>query len=149
MNLISVPEKRKPLLPKIIVSLVTHASLFYPSLIFARTSRLVLLTAFMAAVLSSSGNDASHVDLLEASAKDISEALACGHVTSVELVKAYLKRIDADNTAGLGLRAVIEVAPYESVISIARSLDVERAEGRVRSPLHGVPIIVKDSKYSV
>lgn len=48
---------------------------------------------------------------------------------------------------GLQLNAIIETAPLDNVRAIAQSLDDERAAGKVRSPLHGVPIIVKDSKF--
>ncbi|KAH6869696.1 amidase signature domain-containing protein [Thelonectria olida] len=88
---------------------------------------------------------AGGLDLLRASAKDVSEALQAGRVTSVQLVDAYLARINANNIKGLGLRAIIETAPIDKVRTIARKLDSERARGEVRSPLHGVPIIVKDN----
>lgn len=48
-------------------------------------------------------------------------------------------------TLGLGLRAIIETAPVDKVRAIAHRLDAERANSQVRSPLHGVPILVKDS----
>ncbi|KAF5601401.1 glutamyl-tRNA(Gln) amidotransferase subunit A [Fusarium pseudoanthophilum] len=85
------------------------------------------------------------LDLLEASAKDVSEALARGKVTSLDLVKAYMERIEANNHKGLHLNAVIETAPVAKVQDLAKSLDKERAAGKVRSPLHGVPILVKDN----
>ncbi|KAK6221701.1 Amidase [Colletotrichum tabaci] len=85
------------------------------------------------------------LNLLEASAKDVSDALASGNVTSGALVKAYLARIEAHNHEGLHLNAIIESAPFEKVYAIATALDAERAAGIVRSPLHGVPIIVKDN----
>ncbi|OQD60709.1 hypothetical protein PENPOL_c021G08157 [Penicillium polonicum] len=47
--------------------------------------------------------------------------------------------------SGLGLRAVIETAPVGKVRAIAHRLDAERTNGQVRSPLHGVPILVKDN----
>lgn len=111
------------------------------------------------------------LNLLEASAKDVSDALASGKVTSGALVKAYLARIEAHNhkgraqlvhhkniresakpdtyIAGLRLNAIIESAPFENVYAIATALDAERAAGIVRSPLHGVPIIVKDSESCI
>lgn len=48
------------------------------------------------------------------------------------------------NISGLTLRSVIEIAP--TAREIARQLDEERANGNLRSQLHGVPIVVKDSK---
>ncbi|KAH7129167.1 amidase signature domain-containing protein [Dactylonectria macrodidyma] len=86
-----------------------------------------------------------NLNLLKASAKDVSAALNSGEVTSLELVNAYLNRIEAHNIDGLGLRAVIETAPLESVRAITKRLDKERLKGKIRSPLHGVPILVKDN----
>lgn len=102
-----------------------------------------------------------NLNLLQASAKDVSAALNAGHVTSLQLVNAYLDRIEAHNIdgkpltlsstlpfltfPGLGLRAIIETAPVDNVRTIAKRLDKERLKGKIRSPLHGVPILVKDS----
>ncbi|KAF4972518.1 hypothetical protein FSARC_942 [Fusarium sarcochroum] len=99
-------------------------------------------------VLSKGLSYPTHVgslDLLHASAKDVSLALDAGNVTSVKLVEAYLDRIRAINHKGLNLRAVIEIAPTDNVKAIAKKLDDERTSGKVRSPLHGVPILVKDN----
>jgi amidase len=49
----------------------------------------------------------------------------------------------------LQLRAVIETAPYDSVMSIAQSLDDERAAGNVRSELHGIPMLFKVGRRDV
>lgn len=63
-------------------------------------------------------------------------------------INRWTLRTDSENgTLGLGLRAVIETAPIDKVRAIAHRLDVERTNNQVRSPLHGVPILVKDSKW--
>ncbi len=67
-------------------------------------------------------------------------ALASGRTTSVALVKAYEARIAALNPR---LHAVIAVNP--DALNAAAKLDAERRAGRVRGPLHGVPILVKDN----
>jgi amidase len=60
------------------------------------------------------------------------------------VVEAYLDQIERHNRAGLALQAIISVAPRESVLAQARILDEERRQGRkIRSALHGVPIVVK------
>ncbi|KAH7334050.1 amidase signature enzyme [Rhizoctonia solani] len=61
----------------------------------------------------------------------------------VDLVKAYLARIDEVNLKGAQLHAVIEINP--KAIQQATSLDAERKRGRKRSPLHGIPILLKDN----
>lgn len=52
-------------------------------------------------------------------------------------------RVEKDNAQGLELRAIIEVAPLDYLLARAKQLDQERAERKVRSVLHGVPIVVK------
>ena len=66
-------------------------------------------------------------------------------LTSVEVIETYLEQIEKHNTNGLKLRALISVAPKESVLAIAKRLDDEREHGRVRGLLHGLPVIVKDA----
>src|SRR5690348_3324790 len=66
-----------------------------------------------------------------------------GSLTAHALAIAYLERIGEIDAAGPALRAVIEVNPEAEEIAAAR--DRERREGRVRGPLHGVPILVKDN----
>lgn len=55
------------------------------------------------------------------------------------------ENIDRNNVNGLGLRAVIQVAPSELVLAIAKELDEERDKRAVPGPLHGIPILVKDA----
>ncbi|KAB2346450.1 amidase [Actinomadura rudentiformis] len=74
---------------------------------------------------------------------DIRALLTARKVTSVQLVEQYLRRIKAYDTAGPGLTAVIRV--NERALADARRLDAERRLGRVRGPLHGVPIVLKDN----
>ncbi|GFZ43757.1 hypothetical protein JCM24511_01477 [Saitozyma sp. JCM 24511] len=85
------------------------------------------------------------LDLVRATLQDVVRALEEGQVTSVELVNRYLARIEADNINGLGLRAVLETAPKDNVLAIAQQLDEERAAGKLRGQLHGIPILIKDA----
>ncbi len=66
-----------------------------------------------------------------------------GSLSSAHLTKVYLRRIEAIDRSGPTLRSVIEVNP--EAMEIAEQLDRERAEGRVRGPLHGIPVMVKDN----
>jgi len=61
-------------------------------------------------------------------------------VLSTDLVTGYLERIAKYNDF---LYAVISTAPRDLVLSIADRLDQRRADGHVRGPLHGIPIILK------
>ncbi len=69
--------------------------------------------------------------------------MASGRATSRSLTRHYLDRIQALNRRGPCLRAVIETNPQ--AMEIAADLDRERAAGRVRGPLHGMPILIKDN----
>lgn len=95
----------------------------------------------------SSGGDAWWVDqsfeLEETTFVELSEALATGERSSVEITQLYLDRIAALDRAGPRLRSIIETNP--EALEVARRLDEERADGSVRGPLHGVPIVVKDN----
>ena len=66
-----------------------------------------------------------------------------GQFTSRSITEMYLKRINQIDKAGPGLNAVIEVNP--DALDIADQLDKERKEGKVRGPMHGIPVLVKDN----
>ena len=83
------------------------------------------------------------IEVWEASIPELQAALASGRATSVDLVEAYLARIVAYDRSGPGLNAIIRLHP--GAVEQARRLDRERAEGRVRGPLHGIPILLKDN----
>jgi amidase len=79
----------------------------------------------------------------EVSLTHLASAFGEGSLTARGLTEAYLGRIEAVDGAGPELRSVIEVNP--DALTIADALDAERRDGRVRGPLHGVPILVKDN----
>ena len=66
--------------------------------------------------------------------------MASGALTSRELTKGYLERIHDLNPL---LHAVIETNPQ--AVGIAAKRDAERKAGKIRGPLHGIPILVKDN----
>jgi amidase len=83
------------------------------------------------------------ISLEEATVAQLQEAMAEGRYTAAQLVDLYLERIEALDRSGPTLRSIIEINP--DARSIAASLDEERKAGRVRGPLHGIPIVVKDN----
>jgi len=99
-----------------------------------------LLTGGISSLVSRSASAAHDFEFLEATIPDLQAAMASGQVSSKDLVKGYLDRIQALNSL---LHSVIETNP--NAISIAQHLDNERRKGTVRGPLHGIPILVKDN----
>ncbi|HUP41099.1 MAG TPA: amidase [Vicinamibacterales bacterium] len=83
------------------------------------------------------------VDVVELSATDARDRMAAGILTSRALTQAYLDRIKEIDDSGPTLNAVIEISP--TAIADAEALDTERKAGKVRSPLHGIPILIKDN----
>jgi amidase len=79
----------------------------------------------------------------EVSLAGLASAFEDGTLTARTLTEAYLARIDALDAAGPGLCSVIQVNP--DAREIADALDEERRGGRLRGPLHGIPILVKDN----
>jgi amidase len=79
-------------------------------------------------------------DVVEASISDMQRAMDTGRVTSKELVLQSLARIAIYKDL---LNPVIALNGH--AVDEAEILDIERAQGRVRGPLHGIPIAVKDN----
>lgn len=78
--------------------------------------------------------------LIDATIEDLAKGMEQGLFTSVDLTKAYIARI---NEVNKDFRAVTEINP--DALQIAAALDKERAEGKVRGPMHGIPILLKMS----
>jgi amidase len=83
------------------------------------------------------------LDLETAGVAQVQEAMASGATTSAMLVEGYLARIDAFDRHGPAVHAIRCLAP--DAVEHAERLDGERAAGRIRGPLHGVPVLVKDN----
>jgi len=81
--------------------------------------------------------------LAEMTIAQMQEGMQGGKLTSRGLTQAYLGRIAALNQTGPTLRAVLETNP--DALGLADQLDQERKQGKVRGPLHGIPVIVKDN----
>ncbi len=81
--------------------------------------------------------------LLDAGVREQQEAMRAGKLTSHALVSQYLARIAAVDKAGPRINSVIELNP--EALAIAAERDRERATGKVRGPLHGIPVLLKDN----
>ncbi|MEZ4454598.1 MAG: amidase [Nannocystaceae bacterium] len=90
------------------------------------------------------GPDEVEVTAIESrSIVELSAAMDDGALTSEAITRAYLDRIAAIDDAGPTLSAVIAVMP--GAIEESRARDEERRAGRIRGPLHGIPILLKDN----
>ena len=79
----------------------------------------------------------------ERTVEQLQADMTARRATSADLVRAYLKRIDRLDRRGPTLRSIIALNP--EALAQARALDAERRAGRVRGPLHGVPVLIKDN----
>lgn len=82
-------------------------------------------------------------ELEELTFADLQSGMQTGKWTSRSLVRKYLDRIADIDKDGPQLNSIIELNP--DAISIAEALDRERKEKRLRGPLHGIPILIKDN----
>lgn len=85
---------------------------------------------------------AAELDLSTATILDLQKAYDAG-LTSERVIDVYLKRIEAYDRAGPKLNSILYINPKAQ--EIARALDEERKSKGPRSPLHGVPVLVKDN----
>ena len=102
-----------------------------------------LLYSLILAVCTSQRAHATSVELSNATIAQINAAFDKGTLTSEQLAKMYLKRIEAYDKKGPAINAVITLNP--KAIETAKALDQERKAKGPRSPLHGIPIILKDN----
>src|SRR6185369_1113190 len=79
----------------------------------------------------------------EATIDALQAQMTAGTLTAHDLTAAYLARIAAIDKAGPKLNAVLELNP--DALIIADALDAERKSGKVRGPLHGIPVLIKDN----
>ena len=82
-------------------------------------------------------------DVVELAAAEATDHMVAGTLTSRALTQAYLHRIAAIDDAGPRLNAVIEL--NAKALAEADALDAERSSGKVRGPLHGIPVLLKDN----
>ena len=81
--------------------------------------------------------------VVEKTIAELRAGLESGEVTSVELVQAYLKRIETYDSSGIKLNSVIVM--NEDALAEAAASDARRAAGKTLGPLDGIPFTAKDS----
>ena len=85
----------------------------------------------------------STLELEEVGITELQAKLDRNEISSRSLTQAYLARIDAIDTAGPKLNAIITI--NAQALAEADTRDAERRAGRVRGPLHGIPVLIKDN----
>lgn len=81
-------------------------------------------------------------NVLTTNAVDLQRLLTSKQITSIQIVQQYFDQIDRHEPF---LNALISPAPRNKVLRVAAALDEERSNGSVRSPFHGIPIVLKVS----
>jgi len=120
---------------------------------FLKTTSVAGVTALVAGACNTVSTDKKEdqrdesfhndFELNEVTIDTLQQKMQNKEYTSRSITELYLKRIDAIDKAGPKLNAVIEVNP--DALAIADAMDKERANGKVRGPLHGIPMLVKDN----
>ena len=82
-------------------------------------------------------------ELDEITIDELQEKMQTGQTTAVAITGLYLKRIAAIDKSGPTLNSVIEI--NKAALSIAAAMDKERKAGKIRGPLHGIPVLIKDN----
>lgn len=113
--------------------------------VLAAVACLALAQAWLASDTHSNQYIPSSIDLVTATAEDLSIYLRGGSFTSVQLVNKYLRRIELDNARGRSLHSILRTTPKHILLQIAQTRDEERAANATRGPLHGLPVVVKVS----
>ena len=105
--------------------------------------RAIAALLMSAALLSAAPASAKPVEFDQATIAELQAAMAAGTLTAEKLTQLCLDRIAAYDRAGPKLHAVISL--NSKALEVARALDAERKAGKVRGPLHGIPVIFKDN----
>jgi amidase len=92
---------------------------------------------------AATSNGAANAAILDAGVQEQQAQMRAGKLTSKALVQQYLARIAAIDKAGPHINAVIELNP--DALRIAEDMDRESKAGKVRGPLHGIPVLIKDN----
>ncbi len=81
--------------------------------------------------------------LNEITIDELQKKMQSGEYTSRIITELYLKRINEVDKSGVMLNSVIELNP--DALSIADAMDAERKSGKIRSAMHGIPVLIKDN----
>ena len=103
----------------------------------------IVATTFVMGLGNVSLAYADSINIETATIADLNKAFSSGKLSSEQVVKAYLARINAYDKQGPKINTVITLNPQ--ALELAKAMDAERKSGKVRGPLHGIPIVLKDN----
>ena len=81
--------------------------------------------------------------LSELTIDELQRKMESKELSSRSITEMYLKRIDEIDKKGPSLNTIIELNP--EALSIAETMDLERKAGKIRGPMHGIPVLIKDN----
>lgn len=119
-------------------SIVGAAGLAAASVSFKARSESIETT-----LANSEASPPAAFELDELTIADLQSGMSSGKFSAQSLTRKYLDRIDDIDKHGPAINSVIELNP--EALSIAADLDRERKARRVRGPLHGIPVLIKDN----
>ena len=126
-------NRRKFLINTSVAGLAASATLSSPISLLAKEPNLEIENGMLV----------DQFPLNEITIDQLQKMMQNGEQTSKSITQLYLKRIAALDKKGPALNAVIEINP--DAIKIAEALDIERKNGKVRGPMHGIPVLIKDN----
>jgi len=121
-------KNEKQLLSKIKIILIIH---------------LVLQISCQPPSKESQTTESASFIFLEQDITQVQQGYKDGTYSIKEVVQAYLDRIEEIDKSGPMLNSIIQVNP--DAIQVAEELDIEMSEGKIRGPLHGIPVVLKDN----
>lgn len=108
------------------------------------TRRMTMLAhAILISLAATSLTAHADTPLEYASVAELKSLMAANELTSVALIEHFNRRIADLDKQGPALHAIIELNPQAA--DIAKAMDQEREAGKVRGPLHGIPVLLKDN----
>jgi len=98
---------------------------------------------FPALLLAAATAARAAAPLVEASVEQLQQSMSTGSATSQSITRDSIARIRRLDRAGPAIHSVLEVNP--EAMASARAMDAQRKAGKVRGPLHGIPVLLKDN----
>lgn len=109
---------------------------------FLRLNKIALAIVAAAFTLTCSGLHAAETHkLARLTAAQAQTLMSQQQLSSVELTQYYLAQIDKNNQKGAQIRAIVDI--NRDAVKLATRLDAERKAGKIRGPLHGLPVVLK------